>query len=66
VHIELGYLSHPGDRRLLTDPRSQDSIADGLVVAVKRLYLLGEDDQPTGSFTYEELLAEELLPADPV
>jgi len=66
VHIELGYLSHPGDRRLLTDPHSQDSIADGLVVAVKRLYLLGEDDQPTGTFTYEELLAEELSPADPV
>lgn len=64
VHVELGYLTHDGDRALLSDPRNRDTIADALVVAVKRLYLLGEDDQPTGTFTYEELLAEELAPAD--
>jgi len=29
-------------------------------VGVKRLYMLGVDDQPTGTFTFEELLAEEL------
>lgn len=65
VHVELGYLTNARDRALLTDPRIRDTIADGLVVAVKRLYLLGEDDQPTGTFTFEELLAAELSLADP-
>ncbi|GAB2910094.1 N-acetylmuramoyl-L-alanine amidase [Rhodococcus aerolatus] len=65
VHVELGYLTNDRDRALLGDPAGRDVIADALVVAVKRLYLLGEDDQPTGSFTFEELLAVELSLADP-
>ena len=60
VHVELGYLSHPGDLVQLADPRVRSTIADALLVAVKRLYLLGENDQPTGTFTYAELLAQEL------
>ena len=60
VHIELGYLSHEGDSALLATPSMRDRIAEALVVAIKRLYLLGIDDQPTGTFTFEELLAEEL------
>lgn len=60
VHVELGYLSHNGDRARLSDPRHRDVVADALVVAVKRLYLLGADDQPTGTFTFEDLLAGEL------
>ena len=60
VHVELGYLTSAPDQAVLTDPAGRDAIADGLVVAVKRLYLLGEDDQPTGSFTFQELLAAEL------
>ena len=31
----------------------------GLLVAVKRLYLDGQDDQPTGTFTFSDLLARE-------
>lgn len=65
VHVELGYLTNGRDRAILTDPAGRDVIADALAVAVKRLYLLGEDDQPTGSFTFEELLAVELSLADP-
>lgn len=60
VHVELGYLSHAGDRTLLSEARHRDTIADALVVAIKRLYLLGQDDQPTGTFTFEDLLAGEL------
>lgn len=60
VHVELGYLSHPDDLAQLADPRVRSTIADALLVAVKRLYLLGENDQPTGTFTYAELLAQEL------
>lgn len=60
VHVELGYLTHPGDRSYLSEARNRTTIADALVVAVKRLYLMDADDQPTGSFTYDELLAAEL------
>lgn len=60
VHVELGYLSSRADSEVLARPRMQDAIAESVVVAVKRLYLLGLDDQPTGTFTFEELLAEEL------
>ena len=49
--------------RVLTDPRSRDTIAEAILIAVKRLYLLGQDDAPTGTFTFAELLAEELSSA---
>lgn len=65
VHVELGYLSHVGDRDRLADARHRTTVADALVVAVKRLYLLGEGDQPTGSFSFEDLLAGELSTLDP-
>jgi len=38
----------------------RDTIADAFVVAIKRLYMLGIDDQPTGTFTFEDLLADEM------
>ena len=60
VHIELGYLSNSGDSALLSDPQMRDTIADAFVVAIKRLYMLGIDDQPTGTFTFEDLLADEM------
>ena len=34
-------------------------IADGILVAVKRLYMDGRDDPHTGTFTFSELLAHE-------
>lgn len=60
VQIDLGYLTNPHDATLLADPRSRDVIAEAILIAVKRLYLLGQDDQPTGTYTFAELLAEEL------
>jgi N-acetylmuramoyl-L-alanine amidase len=60
VRIELGYLTNPEDRRKLLDPGVRDVIAEGVLVAVKRLYLLGENDQPTGTFTFADLLKGEL------
>lgn len=62
VRIELGYLTNPEDRRKLLDPVCRDVMAEGVLVAVKRLYLLGENDQPTGTFTFADLLrGEDLL-----
>lgn len=60
VHLEVGYLSNAHDVALLAQSRQRDAIAEAIVVGVKRLYMLGVDDQPTGTFTFEELLAEEL------
>jgi N-acetylmuramoyl-L-alanine amidase len=33
-------------------------------VAVKRLYLLGENDQPTGTFTFADVLRHEYAKAE--
>ncbi len=59
VRVEVGYLTNSGDRDKLLDPKFRDRVAEGILVAVKRLYLLGEDDQPTGTFTFAELLHRE-------
>jgi len=59
IQVEMGYLSNPAerDRLLSTDFRNQ--LADGILVAVKRLYLDGRDDPHTGTFTFSDLLAHE-------
>ena len=49
VRVELGYLSSPIDRPRLVDPRFRDTVAEGLLVAVQRLYLPLADDYPTGA-----------------
>ena len=54
-----GYLSNPGDLAVLIDPAQRDAIAESIVVAVKRLYLLESDNQPTGSYSFQDLLREE-------
>lgn len=64
VQIDIGYLTNNYDSSVLTDPRSRDIIAEAILVSVKRLYLLGQDDQPTGTYTFAELLAAELAAAD--
>ncbi|WP_375477857.1 N-acetylmuramoyl-L-alanine amidase [uncultured Jatrophihabitans sp.] len=48
VRVELGYLTSPRDRSLLRDPAFRDTVAEGLLVAVQRLYLPSADDPPTG------------------
>jgi N-acetylmuramoyl-L-alanine amidase len=48
VRVELGYLTSPVDRSRLTDPLFRDTVAEGLLVAVQRLYLPQSDDPPTG------------------
>ncbi|MBB3038100.1 N-acetylmuramoyl-L-alanine amidase [Hoyosella altamirensis] len=60
VQLDVGYITNEDDTALLADPTMRDTIAESIVVAVKRLYLLGKDDQPTGTFTFAELLAHEL------
>ena len=59
VQVDIGYVTNPGDQATLVSPESRDSIAEGMLAAVKRLYLLGKNDRPTGTFTFAELLAHE-------
>ena len=60
VQVDLGYVTNPQDRTLLASSQARDMIAEGMLAAVKRLYLLGKNDRPTGTFTFAELLAHEL------
>ncbi|MCW2514583.1 MAG: N-acetylmuramoyl-L-alanine amidase [Mycobacterium sp.] len=59
VQIDVGYITNPHDRDLLVSAQARDSLAEGILAAVKRLYLLGKNDRPTGTFTFAELLAHE-------
>lgn len=59
IEVILGYLSNPHDVAILTDPTTRDAIAEAIVVGVKRLYLLDDDTQPTGTYRFSELLADE-------
>ena len=60
VQVVPGYLTNGHDVAVLTDPSMRDTIAEAIVVAVKRLYLLDNDVHSTGQFTFDELLAREL------
>ena len=59
IQVEMGYLSNPAERDRLTSDEFRNLLADGLLVAVKRLYLDGRDDPHTGTFTFSDLLAHE-------
>ena len=54
-----GYAHNPGDLAILGDRNHQDTIIDSILVGVKRLYLLDEDDHPTGSMSVDELITYE-------
>lgn len=60
VQVDVGYITNPRDRAMLLSMQTRDAIAEGILAAVKRLYLLGKNDRPTGSFTFAELLAYEV------
>jgi N-acetylmuramoyl-L-alanine amidase len=59
VQVEIGYLSNPEERARLVSGDFRNVLADGLLVAVKRLYLDGQDDPHTGTFSFSDLLAHE-------
>ena len=59
VRVEIGYLTNEDDRESLLDPAFRDVVAEGILVAVKRLYLLGQNDKPTGTFTFSDILQRE-------
>jgi N-acetylmuramoyl-L-alanine amidase len=59
VRIDVGYLTNPSNRAALATEDFRDAVADGILVAVKRLYLDGRDEPHTGTFSFHDLLAYE-------
>ena len=59
VQVDVGYITSPRDAGMLATRECRDAVAEGILAAVKRLYLLGKNDRPTGTFTFAELLAHE-------
>jgi len=59
IQVEMGYLSNDIERSRLVRDDFRNTLAAGILVAVKRLYMDGRDDPHTGSFTFSELLAHE-------
>ena len=48
VRIEAGYVSNPDDAARLAAAAFRDDIAEGIVVALQRLYLGEQDTSATG------------------
>ena len=59
VQIDVGYITSPHDLGMLMTRQCRDAVAEAVLAAVKRLYLLGKNDRPTGTLTFAELLAHE-------
>ena len=55
VLLEIGYVTNPKDASRLADPAFRDVIAEGLVVAIQRMYLSAEEDAKTGTLRIEDL-----------
>ena len=55
VLLEIGYRTNPKDASRLADSHFRDVIAEGLVVAIQRLYLSAEEDAKTGTLRIEDL-----------
>lgn len=55
VLLEIGYISNPKDASRLADTHFRDVVAEGLVVAIQRLYLSAEEDAKTGTLRIEDL-----------
>ncbi|CPW09282.1 N-acetylmuramoyl-L-alanine amidase CwlM [Mycobacteroides abscessus] len=60
VQVDIGYITSPHDVSILSSAHYRDVVAESILAAVKRVYLLGKNDRPTGTFTFDELLAHEL------
>lgn len=57
VRVDAGYLTSPGDRQRLIDPRFRGRIVEAIMAAVQRMYFPIEQDVPTGSIDVRELRA---------
>jgi N-acetylmuramoyl-L-alanine amidase len=56
IQLDIGYLSNPDEAGRLADPVFRQVLADAIVIAIQRLYLLEEDDEPTGTLALDDVL----------
>ncbi|MCC3275606.1 MULTISPECIES: peptidoglycan-binding protein [unclassified Arthrobacter] len=56
VGLDLGYLSNAHDAERLADPVFRQTVADSIVIGIQRLYLMEEEDQPTGTLALDDVL----------
>ena len=57
VQVEVGYLSSPDDARRLADPAFRDTVAEGLLAAVQRMFLTEQQDWTTGTLRVDDVMA---------
>ena len=55
IQLDIGYLSNPDEAGRLADPVFRQILADAIVIAIQRLYLLEEDDEPTGTLALDDV-----------
>jgi N-acetylmuramoyl-L-alanine amidase len=55
VWLDLGYLSNPVDRAALADPEHRNHLAEAVVFGLQRMFLLAEDDVPTGTMSVDDV-----------
>lgn len=55
VMLEIGYSTNPKDAARLSDVSFRDVIAEGLVVAIQRMYLSAQEDAKTGTLRIADL-----------
>lgn len=58
IHIELGYLGNPRDRRLMAEQLTRDNVATAIVAGIQRFYLVSVDDYPTGTWQIPASIAD--------
>jgi N-acetylmuramoyl-L-alanine amidase len=55
VRVEVGYVTSPGDAARLADPAFRDTVAEGILIGVQRVYLPEDLDPPTGVLRLPDL-----------
>ena len=55
IRLELGYITNPKDSARIKDANFRDTVAEGLVIAIQRLFLSAEEDAKTGTLRIEDL-----------
>jgi N-acetylmuramoyl-L-alanine amidase len=60
IQIEVGYLTSPDDRALITDPSFRDTVAEAILIAVQRVFLPVDNDVKTGTLDVTALRAMQL------
>jgi N-acetylmuramoyl-L-alanine amidase len=55
VWLDLGYLSSPVDRAALADAEHRNHLAEALVFGLQRMFLLADQDVPTGTMRLGDL-----------